>query len=73
MTPETMAAQCVEAINAGAGYVNFIKPAKMPKGFPRGEFLCQTEHFGKVYRYDATRVLAWMAANGLVKTSQAAT
>lgn len=66
MTPEIMAAQCAEVINTGGTHVNFIKPAKMPKGFPMGELMCETDR-GKVYQYDAMRVLAWMVSNGLAK------
>lgn len=66
MTPAEMAYDCAKTINAGGSRISFIKPAKMPKGFPKGEFLSETPR-GKIYSYDAERVLAFLVANGVVQ------
>jgi hypothetical protein len=71
MTPAEMAYVCAKVINEGAKSVNLVKPKRMPKGFPRGEFMCET-HKGKVYQYDAVKVLTWMIMNGLAKVEEEA-
>lgn len=74
MTPERMAAACIEAINDKTGAmtgVTFVLPKgwKRPKGFPRGRLLSEVWRDGemRVYGFDPLRVLAWLSANGLVK------
>lgn len=72
MTPESMAADAVQAINANQR-MSLVRPKgmKMPPRFPRGELLCENHSGSRVYSYDPTRVLAWLAANGLVKVAAA--
>jgi len=64
MTPAELAYRCAAVMNAGGSHISLVKPTKMPKGFPRGEFQCET-HRGKIYSYDVERVLAWLVANGM--------
>lgn len=56
---------CVESISEGFNYINLVMDKK-PKGFPRGELLCET-HRGRVYRYSAIKMIAWMDKNNLLK------
>lgn len=74
MTPERMAAACMEAINDRTGARNGVifalpKGWKRPPGFPRGKLLSEVERDGemRVYSFDPLSVLAWLSAKGLVK------
>ena len=72
MTPEAMAAEAVNAINASQRMTLVRqKGMKMPPKFPRGELLCENHNGSRCYSYDPIRVLAWLAANGLVKVEAA--
>ena len=74
MRPIEMAKDAAEAVNAGTRMsMVFRKGQKRPPGFPRGELLCENYDGRHVYSFDPLRVLAWLAANGLVKTTVAAT
>lgn len=68
MSIEVMATEAAAAINAGQRML-LVRPKgmKMPPKFPRGELLCENHSGSRVYSYDPMRVLAWLAANGLVK------
>ena len=68
MNVEQLYAECLAAGVLGSGFVSLIKPKKMPPGFPRGEFLSDT-HRGKVYRYEASKIIAWMNENDLLPKS----
>lgn len=76
MKPADLAAQCVSAMNffiannypADEATITLVLPRRWraPPKFPRRELLCdQGEQ--KVYSLSAMDVLAWLAANGLVK------
>lgn len=68
MTPSQMAQEAAAAINAGTAMTLVLpKCFKRPPKFPRGELLCENSDGKNVYRFDPERVLAWLAANGLVK------
>lgn len=76
MTPESMAAACMEAINDRTGAITGVtfalpKGWKRPPGFPRGKLLSEVEREGKmrVYSFDPLGVLAWLAATGMVKVT----
>lgn len=70
MTPADMAIAALEAANAGTRMsMVFVKGQKRPKGFPRGELLCENFDGRHVYTFDPLRVLAWLTANGLVKAT----
>jgi hypothetical protein len=71
MTPEAMAKEAADAINAGQR-MSLVRPkgAKMPPKFPRGELLCENHSGARVYSYDPMRVLAWLVASGLVKLEE---
>lgn len=47
----------------GIGWLTLILPTKRPKGFPRGELMCDNGR-DKVYRVDARKLLKWLRANG---------
>lgn len=67
MRPEEMAIDALRAINDGTGMTMVtIRGQKMPKGFPRGEFLCDHEDGRVVKRYKPERVLAWLKSVGLI-------
>lgn len=72
MTPEQMAKDASEAIQGGTRVTLTIpRGMKMPTKFPRGELLCSIDG-RNAYSYDPTKVLAWLAANNLVKVSVSA-
>lgn len=68
MTPQQMAQEAADAVNAGQR-MSMVRPkgAKMPPKFPKGELLCENHNGSRVYSYDPLRVLAWLAANDLVQ------
>ena len=67
MTPEQMAKDAVQAINANQR-MSLVRPKgmKMPPKFPRGELLCENHSGSRVYSYEPEKVLAWLAANELI-------
>lgn len=67
MSPNEMAALATQAISAGTR-MTMVLPRrwKRPPKFPRGELLCENHDGQNVYSFDPLRVLAWLAANGLV-------
>lgn len=68
MTPEQMAKYAAEAIEAGTNMTMVLpRPWKRPPKFPRGELLCENSDGRNVYSFDPLKILAWLAANGLVK------
>ena len=72
MTPQEMAQQAADAVNAGQR-MSMVRPKgmRMPPKFPRGELLCENHTGSRVYSYDPLRVLAWLAANDLVQVRTA--
>lgn len=68
MSPTDLARDAAEALAAGT-HMTLVRRrgAKTPKGFPRGELLCENADGRNVYSYDPLRVLAWMKANGFVE------
>lgn len=68
MTPDDMAREAADAINAGQR-MSLVRPKgmKLPPNFPRGELLCENHSGSRVYSYDPVRVLAWLVANNLVE------
>jgi len=78
MSPQEMALVCTLSLQSGDGYVTFVVPgAPTRRGLvrlsgphsPKGELLCINCDKEMVARFDALDVLAWMAANELVKVS----
>lgn len=72
MTPAEMAKEAADALQAGQR-MTLVRSSqtKMPPNFPRGELLCENHDGTRCYSYDPLRVLAWMAASGLVKVQKA--
>jgi len=70
MTPQEMAVDAASALSAGTN-VTFVRRygQKMPKKFPRGEFLCENFDGSRCYSYSPIKVLAWLSAMGLVKVT----
>jgi hypothetical protein len=68
MTPESMAKDATEALAAGTHMTMTLPRGALRKlpGFPRGELLCESHDGRNVYSYRPERVLAWLAANGLI-------
>lgn len=63
-----MAKDAAEAIQAGTNMTIVLpRPWKRPPKFPRGELLCENSDGRNVYSFDPLKILAWLAANGLVK------
>ena len=72
MTPNELAALAMQAIASGTNMtIVRLRGKKPPRGFPRGELLCEDSNGRNVYSYDPLRVLAWLSANGLVEVSRA--
>jgi len=67
VTPVEMAAEAASALAAGQRML-LVRPrgVRMPPKFPRGELLCEQDDGNRCYSYDPLRVLAWLAAMGLV-------
>lgn len=68
MTPEQLYKDAIEAKAQGAHCgmtLVFGRRAKKPKGFPRGDLLCETEA-GLVFSFDPDKVINWLKKNGLV-------
>lgn len=68
MSPNQMAKDAVAAVNDGTR-VTLIrqKGAQAPKGFPRGELMCEQFDGSQAYSYDPYKVLAWLVVNGLIE------
>lgn len=73
MSPEQLYVDAMEAIEQSYDLgveprltLVFSKNSKRPKGFPRGEFLSETEG-GKVYRFDPNKIITWLIDNRLIK------
>ena len=70
MSPAEMMIDAAAAIDAGTRMTMVLpKPFKRPPKFPRGELMCENSDGRNVYSFDPVRVLAWLVANGLVKTN----
>ncbi len=68
MTPEQMAIDAAGAMQAGTNMTLVLpRGSKLPPKFPRGELLCVNSERDRVYSFDPVKVLAWLAANELVK------
>lgn len=70
MRIEELVAQAVEANNAG-GNMTLVLPRPWkgrPKGFPRGELLCEQPGSG-AYSYDPMKILTWLHKNELISVS----
>jgi predicted ATP-grasp superfamily ATP-dependent carboligase len=69
MTPGEMAIAAAIAMQGGTRMTMVLpRPWRnRPPKFPRGELLCENSDGRNVYSFDPMRVLAWLAANGLVK------
>ena len=70
MTPQEMAVDAASALSAGTNVI-FVRRygQKMPKKFPRGEFLCENFDGSRCYSYSPIKVLAWLNAMDLVKVT----
>ena len=67
MTPEQMAKEALAAVQAGTRMTMVrIRGKKPPRGFPRGELLCENSDGRNVYSYDPSRIIAWLNANRLI-------
>lgn len=68
MTPQQMAEDALAAMKAGTRMTLVrVRGKKLPKGFPRGELLCENSDGRNVYSYDPARVIAWLKANQLIE------
>lgn len=73
MTPEQIAIDAAEAIQAGTKMTLVRRRGtKMPPKFPRGELLGESHDGRNVYSYDPMRVMAWLSATGLVRVTETA-
>jgi hypothetical protein len=73
MTPEQLYKDAIEARAQGAHCgmtLVFGRRAKKPRGFPKGELLCETEN-GLVFSFDPDKVIKWLEKYKLVKMEQA--
>lgn len=65
MTPIEMARIAAGILAVGGSRISLLTLQRLPKGFPRGEFMSET-HKGKMCSFDAKRVLLFLIANDLV-------
>ena len=67
MLPDQLYEEAKKAISEGSNGVTLVLPQghKRPPGFPRGELLCETDR-GRVYRFKADKIIAWLVKNKLV-------
>lgn len=71
MSPDILYKKALEAKESeyGLGVVLVLpKKFKRPKGFPRGDFLSETE-YGVVYDFNADKILIWLKKNGYHPTT----
>lgn len=67
MTPEQMAKDAFAAMQANTRVTLVrMRGRKQPRGFPRGELLCENFDGRNVYSYDPARIIAWLNANRLI-------
>lgn len=67
MKPQEMATAALAAMQAGTRIsLVRIRGQKPPKGFPRGDLLCENHDGRNVYSYDPARIIAWLNANRLI-------
>lgn len=67
MTHGELARNTVAAIQAGTRMSLVRQPKrKAPRGFPRGELLCENFDGTRVYSFDPVRVLKWLHKTGLL-------
>lgn len=64
MSLDELYARAVYASKYGRDGLTLILPKKRPKGFPRGELMCQNDLGDKVYLVSATKILKWLKVNG---------
>jgi len=67
MTPEYLYKDAIEAKEQGSFGMTLVfrNGQKKPKGFPRGELLC--ENVGsKVYSFSPDKVIKWLEKNKLI-------
>ena len=71
MTPAELAEGATAALAAGMN-MSLIRGrgVEMPPKFPRGELLCENSEGSRVYSYNPAKVLAWLAANGLIEVKE---
>lgn len=62
MTPLEMMRAAVEAKSAGRTMMTMVrrKPFKRPKGFPRGELICENHDGRNVYNFNVDRIIKWL-------------
>ncbi len=73
MKPMEMATEAARAMSDNAGLVLTLPKGSKPHRFPRGELLNEVKRGGVVertYRFDPSRVIAWLVGNGLVKMTR---
>jgi len=61
MKPEDMRDDANKAIEQGSYGMTLVLPKgfKRPKGFPRGELLCEG-HQGNVYSFKPQKIISWL-------------
>lgn len=62
MTVEELRAACLQSLSQGLNHTILAVSGKYPKGFPRGELLCQNSGGGRVYCFKTWALLKWIAA-----------
>lgn len=62
MTPIEMAHDAQDALQ-NKTHLTLVHKGRVPKGFPRGELLCENFDGRHVYSYDPAKVLNWLSKN----------
>ena len=69
MTAEELFNAALNArVKGGAIGITLVFPRhfKRPKGFPRGELLCENAAREKVYSFDPEKIMRWIIDNHLI-------
>ena len=67
MTPQELYEYALSCKEENGAYLGMTLVGKMPRGFPRGELLCEGLS-GPVRSYDPIKVIAWLVKNKRVDT-----
>lgn len=67
MSPQQLANEANDALKNGQFMtLTRIRGQKPPKGFPRGELLCENHDGRNVYRFDPKKIIEWLNKNRLL-------
>jgi hypothetical protein len=58
MQAQDLALKCLDNLSRGLTHIQLvIPPRKFPRGFPKGELLCENSNGDRVYLFDCRKIL----------------